>query len=108
MDNMNTENNIQVYRFCRVPFGIISSPFLLGATLQHHLSRYDSNTAKKISENIYVDNVITGTDSVNDATIFYKESKQIFQNASMNLRDCPTIRKYSNESQQMTDQVKRE
>ena len=34
-----------------------------------------------------MDNVITGTDSVNDATKFYKESKQIFQNASMNLRD---------------------
>ena len=87
MDNLNTDYNIQVYRFCRVPLGVISSPFLLAATLQHHLSRYDSNTAKKIRENIYVDNVITGTDSVNDATKFYKESKQIFQNASMNLRD---------------------
>ena len=87
MDNLNTENNTQVYRFCRVLFGVISSPFLLAATLQHHLSRYDSNTAKKIRENISVDNVITGTDSVNDATKFYKESKQIFQNASMNLRD---------------------
>ncbi|MBV2113425.1 MAG: aspartyl protease family protein [Candidatus Thiodiazotropha sp. (ex Ctena orbiculata)] len=83
----NIENNIQVYRFCRVPFGIISSPFLLSATLNHHLDSFKSCIAENIRNNIYVDNVITGTDTVSAAVKFYKEAKQIFTKASMNLRD---------------------
>ena len=86
-NNLNTDNNIQVYRFCRVPFGIISSPFLLSATLDFHLKTYNSPIAEKVRENIYVGYVITGTDTTEDAGKFYKEAKQIFARASMNLRD---------------------
>uniref|UniRef100_A0A914W835 Peptidase aspartic putative domain-containing protein n=1 Tax=Plectus sambesii TaxID=2011161 RepID=A0A914W835_9BILA len=41
-------DNIQVYRFCRVAFGIISSPFLLAATIQHHLQQHNTDVAKSI------------------------------------------------------------
>lgn len=84
---LSLENNTQEYRFCRVPFGIISSPFLLAATLEYHLKTFDSLTAEKIRENIYVDNVITGSESVDNAITFYSEAKHIFQKAGMNLRD---------------------
>ncbi|CAG2196347.1 unnamed protein product [Mytilus edulis] len=68
---------------CRV----ISSPFLLAATLEYHLDTYKNATAANIRENIYVDNVITGVDSTENAVTLYKEAKQIFSDASMNLRE---------------------
>lgn len=86
-DKIGVENNIQMYRFCRVPFGIISSPFLLAATIDHHLKNCNSDVGEKIRENIYVDNVITGTQSCQEAVHLYNVSKQIFKGAAMNLRD---------------------
>ena len=42
--NVDREN-IQWYRFCRVPFGVVSSPFLLGATLENHLRSHNLELA---------------------------------------------------------------
>ena len=86
-DKLSIENNIQEYRFCRVPFGIISSPFLLAATEDFHLKTFNSRTAENIAQNIYVDNVITGSPTDGNALDFYSEAKQIFSKAGMNLRD---------------------
>lgn len=81
------KENIIVYRFQRVPFGITASPFLLGATLMHHLKGYDSPVARQIENNLYVDNVICGVESRKEAEEFYNESKLIFKSAGMNLRE---------------------
>ena len=81
------DKNIQIYRFCRVPFGVISSPFMLAGTIDHHLSTNGSDTAMKLRESLYVDNVISGCDNSDQALEFYKESKSIFSEAAMNLRE---------------------
>ena len=84
---LELSGNIQIYRFARVPFGVISSPFLLGATVVHHIEKKANPVAKKIRKNIYVGNVITGMKTPVEAYQFYVEAKNIFQEASMNLRE---------------------
>ena len=81
------EGNLSVYRFCCVPFGIICSPFLLEATLKFHLKKEGSAIANMIRDNIYVDNLCVGANSVDEACSIYKEAKEIFKGASMNLRE---------------------
>ena len=82
-----TKDNLQIYRFTRVPFGVISSPFLLGATILHHLEQVGTLTSKKIMKHMYVDNLLTGVNSSKQAKEFYSESKEVFQESSMNLRE---------------------
>ena len=53
------DNKIQIYRFARLQFGIISNPFLLSATVKHRLDEKNTTTARKVKDNIYVDNLIT-------------------------------------------------
>ena len=41
IDDMNKDNPyVEVYRFCRVIFGMKCSPFLHNATLRHHITNY--------------------------------------------------------------------
>ena len=82
-----SKENLQIYRFTRVPFGVITSPFLLGATINHHLEQVGTPTAETIMKHMYVDNLLTGVKSSKEAGQFYSESKEIFQEASMNIRE---------------------
>ncbi|XP_065186225.1 uncharacterized protein LOC135817053 [Sycon ciliatum] len=83
-------DNIVIYRFCRIPFGVIASPFLLGATIRHHISSSENTQSQAVENNTYVDNVLGGAESVEDAVEYYREVKGIFAHASMNLREWAT------------------
>ena len=71
-------------RFTRVPFGVESSPFMLGATLQHHLSKQPEkykNTVESLKENTYVDNLMkTGSDII-ELEEFKREATEILEDA---------------------------
>ncbi|CAC5402676.1 unnamed protein product [Mytilus coruscus] len=63
------------------------APFLLAATIDLHLRKYNTPVATKIQDNIYVDNLLTGVNTNDELKELYTESINVFQEASMNLRD---------------------
>ena len=83
----DTPDNIQTFRFCRVPFGVVSSPFLLAATVHHHLTTSTCKDAPEHQKSIYVNTLFSGADTDNEAMQQYKSTKKLFSKASMNLRE---------------------
>lgn len=82
-----SSQNLLHLRFQRVPFGVISSPFLLNATIRYHLRKGNDTIRKQIADDLYVDNLVTGTNSLKSALSLYHTSKCAFDDLSMNLRE---------------------
>ena len=88
-DVSKEEPELHVYRFTRVVFGVSSSPFLLNATVKYHLEHYlDSNksTVKRLLRFTYVDDIISGAASDEEAFALYSQAKEIFSQGGLNLR----------------------
>jgi hypothetical protein len=86
-DNLE-ERNVTDYRFTRVIFGATSSPYILGATLQKHVSEYESlypETTKSLLEDTYVDDIQGGGDNEEQAVAFKAESAKILSKANFPL-----------------------
>ena len=72
---IDAERNIECYRFRRVLFGASPSPFLLAATLRHHLDKQkDDWVAEDLKNFMYVDNVLSGASNNDDAEHYYRHS----------------------------------
>ncbi|XP_066935525.1 uncharacterized protein [Clytia hemisphaerica] len=100
-----SNDNLMVYRLAIVPFGIISSPILLGATIQHHIEKSNTPIAQKIKDNIYVYNIITGANNTGEAVELYKNTEELFKDASMNLREWLTSSKEVNSLIEQEDRI---
>ena len=84
---------VTVLRFTRVVFGISSSPFLLNATIKHHMEQYDTEYPELVNlfmRSIYVDDVNYGTDNEDTAFELYMKSKEILAEGGFNLRKFVT------------------
>ncbi|XP_066911268.1 uncharacterized protein [Clytia hemisphaerica] len=80
-------NDLVTYRFCGVLFGVTSSPFLLNATLRHHINRHENELFRNtVLNSLHVDDLSTSFDSMQEAFDFYKNCKSHFALASLNLR----------------------
>jgi len=55
--------------------------------IKHHLTKAASPITHQIGDNMDVDNMITGVETSRQADELYKETKTLFQSASMNLPD---------------------
>jgi hypothetical protein len=75
---------IRIMRILRVPFGNRSSPFLLNATIKHHLDQFPSSrVVEELKQNLYVDDWLTGADTVDEAKVMVEEATATLGKASM-------------------------
>lgn len=80
------DGKIIILRHCRVVFGISSSPFLLAATLNHHLENESGNAAKRLRKSVYVDNCVTPFKTVRERDDFVKEATEVCAKAQFELK----------------------
>ncbi|GFY24031.1 integrase catalytic domain-containing protein [Trichonephila clavipes] len=70
--NQTDPYKFQVYRFKRVMFGVNVSPFLLSATIKHHIENYREQypaATEMLDTCLYVDDVISGADDISQACL---------------------------------------
>ncbi len=80
---------IRAFTFTRVVFGVSSGPFLLNATLKHHLEQFSSSHPHLVEcllASTYVDDVITGADTEDETFELYTQANSIFRSGGINLR----------------------
>ena len=78
---------VRVMRFTIVPFGNKSSPFLLIATIKHHLETYPkTKVVTQLLENLYVDDWLTGADSDAEGCDMTQEADVIMTEVGMSFR----------------------
>ena len=78
----NTAQPVEIItlRLTRVVFGVNCSPFLLNATIRHHMETYkstDPEFVKKFLSSIYVDDVSFGSDGVQSTYDLYRRLKVV-------------------------------
>ncbi|GFV76521.1 integrase catalytic domain-containing protein [Trichonephila clavipes] len=80
---------LQCFQHKIVVFGISSSPFLLGATIECHLNNSPPHlmeTAFKLKNSFYVDNYILSINSVEECSKLISELQALMSTAKFNLR----------------------
>ena len=87
------DEQVEIYRFLRVAFGITSSLFLLYGTVRHHLSKYlenESGTVEQIMDDLYVDDLVNGCNEPEEGKTLYERSKAISSEVGFDLRKWVT------------------
>ena len=81
-------DDVTVYRFTRALFGLTCSPFLLGGVINEHLRHWETKyteAVKEIRDNLYVDDLITGGESVQSIGTKRLRTVEVFEDATFHL-----------------------
>ena len=71
---------------------------MLNATLHCHLSQYSSTIAQDMLSNLYVDNIVSGCQSEEDAILYYNTACSIMKDGRFNVRSwASNSRKFTNQ-----------
>ena len=82
------DKTMSVYRLKVLPFGLSCSPYLAIATVHHHLSTYENeypHIVKELMTNTYMDDLLSGAESVEKAIADYETEVQIMKSSGMEL-----------------------
>ncbi|GFY38640.1 integrase catalytic domain-containing protein [Trichonephila inaurata madagascariensis] len=92
----NSEGELIHYRHCRVVFGVSSSPFLLGSTIQYHLEKkleekqglgkYPECIVQKLRNSFYVDNCLASVQTKSELDRFIDAATKIVAERKFELR----------------------
>ena len=85
-DVFDPNSKILTYRFRRVLFGSTASQFLLNSTIKYHLSKYCNENAKKLLQDIYIDNILSTFQSKEALLKFYLDSKNLMSEGGFNFK----------------------
>ena len=89
-DDVFSKNpNIIIFRFLRVLFGLVCSPFLLNATIQLHMNQpgvYDPAFVQQFLRDLYIDDSTVGVHSNEEGFKFHQKAKSAMKDAGFDLR----------------------
>lgn len=91
-DPTDPSSPIDIFRFKVILFGATCSQFILNATIDYHLEKYEGekDITDKIRRNIYVDNLLGTASTTPELLNFYSKSKNILGEAGLCLREWAT------------------
>ena len=82
------DSEVQTLRFTRVLFGLAPSPFLLAGVIEQHLSSSEEkcpDTVGELRRSLYVDDLLTGSQTIERAQQCKERAMEIFEDATFRL-----------------------
>ena len=89
-------DRVRHMRFNRVTFGNAASPFILNAVIKLHISKFEESKAvNELRNNLYIDDLLSGSDSEKDIIDLKQETDRVMREGSFTLTkwssNCPRL-----------------